>query len=91
MQIDENEFRLACQLKDKDWLIERVIQANSLIFDGHALIKKAQIMIDGTMKAISDHQGESTPHTDADIKLYTSVASLIHALGWSGDSNRENE
>jgi hypothetical protein len=48
-------------------------------------------MIDGTMKAISDHQGESTPHTDADIKLYTSVASLIHALGWSSGSNRENE
>ena len=91
MQIDENEFRLACQLKDKDWLIERVIQANSLIFDGHALIKKAQIMIDGAMKAISEHQEESTPHTDADIKLYASVASLIRALGWSGDSNREND
>ena len=91
MQIDENEFRLACQLKDKDWLIERVIQANSLIFDGHALIKKAQIMIDGVIKALNEHQEESTPHTDADIKLYTSVASLIRALGWSGDPNRENE
>ena len=91
MKIDEDEFRLACQLKDKDWLIERVIQANSLIFDGHALIKKAQIMIDGTMKAIADHQEESNPHTDADIKLYTSVASLIRALGWSPDSNREND
>ena len=91
MKIDEDEFRLACQSKDKDWLIERVIQANSLIFDGHALIKKAQIMIDGTMKAIADHQEESNPHTDADIKLYTSVASLVRALGWSPDSNRENE
>lgn len=91
MNIDENEFRLACQLKDKDWLIERVIQANSLIFDGHALIKKAQIMIDGVIKALNEHQEESTPHTDADIKLYTSVASLIRALGWSGDPNRENE
>lgn len=89
MKVDENEFRLACQLKDKEWLIDRVIQANSLIFDGHALIKKAQIIINGTMKAISDHQKESNPHTDADIKLYTSVSSLIRAFGMSEDLNQE--
>lgn len=91
MKLDEDKFRQLCQENGSEWCIDMLVKANNLIFEGHKLIKKAQILITGTMDALRDHQNESNPHTDADLRLYTSVSSLASALGMSSGSNRENE
>lgn len=91
MQVDEDRFRKLCEENGNEWCIDMLIRANKLVFDGHALIKKAQIMISGVVEALNEHREESDPHTDADIKLYATVSSLASALGMSSQSNREND
>ena len=93
MEIDRDKVREYYEAMGMDnpetaqALLDKLMEANGLLLDGHKLLVKSKILIDKTLDAIRDHQNEVQLPTLADIKLYHTVSTTIEALGF----NREND